>query len=227
MRAPVPVTVIIPIRNAAATVRSAVESVLNQSPPAAEVLCIDGASTDYGGEIVRGLGVAVIAQEGRGLANARNQGIRVSTQPWVAFCDADDRWAPDALEVRWRALTAAPALRAVVGRVVRESLVDTPATEAQARVIGQAVPGFTPGALLAHRSLFDDIGVFDECLTIGSDSDWFVRLQESDWPAQQLNTVVLYKGVRDTSLSADVATYRRELLTVARRFIDRRRESHP
>jgi hypothetical protein len=35
--------------------------------------------------------------------------------------------------------------------------------------------------------------------------------------------VVLYKGARGTSLSSDVAAYRRELLTVARRFIGRRR----
>jgi glycosyltransferase involved in cell wall biosynthesis len=227
MRSLAPVTVIIPMRNAAATVRRAVESILKQYPPPAEVLCIDGASTDSGGEIVRELGVTVIPQEGRGLANARNQGIRAGTQPWVAFCDADDRWVPDALAVRWRALTAAPALRSVVGRVVREALVNTSATEAQARVIGQAGPGFTPGALLAHRTLFHDIGVFDESLTIGSDSDWFVRLEESDWPARQLNEVVLFKGVRDTSLSADITTYRRELLTVARRFIDRRRGFQP
>jgi glycosyltransferase involved in cell wall biosynthesis len=223
----VPVTVIVPIRNAARTVRTAIESVLGQIPPPAEVICVDGASTDHGASIVRTLGVAVFPQQGRGIANARNQGIRASTSPWVAFCDADDRWAPDALQVRLRCLTAAPGARAVVGRVVREALTDTPATPAQAQLIGHSVPGFTPGALLAERALFDDIGPFDETLTIGADSDWFVRLEASGWPAHQLDDIVLYKGVRDTSLSADVATYRRELLTIARRFIVSRRGSTP
>jgi glycosyltransferase involved in cell wall biosynthesis len=217
------VTVIMPIRNAAATVRAAVLSVLGQQPPPTEVLCIDGASTDDGPALVRDLGVEVVTQQGQGLANARNQGIRNSTQPLIAFCDADDRWAPNALAVRLRALTKAPDVRAVVGRVVREAVGTLPATAAQTRLIGHPVPGFTPGALLAERTLFDALGLFDESLSIGSDSDWFVRLHGSPWPTLQLDDVVLYKGVRAASLSADVATYRRELLTVARRFIDQRR----
>lgn len=219
----VPVTVIMPIRNAAATVRTAVLSVLRQQPPPCEILCIDGASTDDGPAIVRELGVEVVTQQGRGLAHARNQGIHGSTQPIIAFCDADDRWAPDALAVRLRALTDVPDVRAVVGRVVREAVGTMPATTAQTRLIGQPVPGFTPGALLAERTLFHALGPFDEALSIGSDSDWFVRLQGSPWPTVQLDDIVLYKGVRAASLSADVATYRRELLTVARRFIDQRR----
>jgi hypothetical protein len=80
------------------------------------------ASTDGGAAIVHALGARVIPQQGRGLADARNQGIRASTHPWGAFCDADDRWAPDALQVRLRCLTGAPGARAVVGRVVREAL---------------------------------------------------------------------------------------------------------
>lgn len=227
MSASAPVTVIVPIRNAAATVRTAIESVLGQQPAPAEVLCIDGASTDGGAAIVRALGVPVIPQHGRGLAHARNQGIRHSTQPMIAFCDADDRWAPHALGLRLRHLTASPDVRAVVGRVMREALAETPVTRPHAHLIGLSVPGFTPGALLAQRTLFESIGGFDESLTIGSDSDWFVRLEESEWPVQRIDGLVLYKGVREASLSTDVATYRKELLTIARRFIDRRRGPTP
>ena len=52
-----------------------------------------------------------------------------------------------------------------------------------------------------------------------SDSDWFVRLHLSGHPAVRIDTVVLRKGANSASLSTDVATYRSELLTVARRFI--------
>ena len=74
-----------------------------------------------------------------------------------------------------------------------------------------------------RREVFELVGAFDERLSIGADTDWFVRLQQSPHPARQIDAVVLRKGARGNSLSTDVATYRRELLTVARRFIARRR----
>jgi len=89
------------------------------------------------------------------------------------------------------------------------------------------VPGFTPGALLIRRETFELVGAFDETLSIGADSDWFVRLQTSPRPTLQIDAVVLYKGARNSSLSTDVGAYRRELLTVARRFIASRRVREP
>lgn len=219
----VPISVIVPVRNAAAHLAAALASVQSQQPAPAEVIVIDGGSTDDSATIARALGARVIAQDGRGLAAARNQAIRESQQPWIAFCDGDDRWAPGALECRMQALAATPQAWVVIGRVIREQLADTEATAAQLERVGRPVPGFTPGAMVAHRRAFDEIGFFDETLKIGTDSDWCIRLQESPQPAIQIEDVVLYKGTRGTSLSSDVEAYRRELLTVARRFIGRRR----
>ena len=189
---------------------------------------IDGGSTDGSAEIAASRpGVRVIAQAGRGLAAARNQAILASSSPLIAFCDADDRWSEDALAVRLRALEQHPEALAVIGRVVLEELEGTAATAAQHTRIGRGVPGFTPGALLMRREAFDQVGPFDEGLSIGTDSDWFVRLQQSPHPALQIDDIVLRKGARGSSLSTDVATYRRELLTVARRFIARRRDERP
>jgi hypothetical protein len=89
--------------------------------------------------------------------------------------------------------------------------------------LGVARPGFTPGALVARRAVFDRVGPFDERLRIGTDSDWFVRLRESRCRVDLLDDVVLVKGVRSASLSTDVTAYRRELLDVARAYVTRRR----
>ena len=224
MNAFAPVSVILPVRNAAAHVAAAIESVLAQRPRPAEVLVIDGGSTDCTLEIAKRYPeLRLIHQQGRGLAAARNQAIQQSQCPWIAFCDGDDRWAENALAVRLRALESTPHALAVIGRVVLEAISNTSATPAQASRIGQPVPGFTPGALLARRTAFEQIGMYDESLAIGTDSDWFVRLQQSANPVVQIEDVVLWKGARGTSLSSDVAAYRRELLTVARRFIERNR----
>ncbi len=218
-----PVSVIVPVRNAAAHLAAALTSVQSQQPVPAEVIVIDGGSTDDSIAIARAHETRVIAQDGRGLAAARNQAIRASRQPSIAFCDGDDRWAPGALARRMDALAANPQAWVVIGRVTREQLTNTEASTAQLAQVGRPVPGFTPGAMVARRRTFEEIGFFDETLKIGSDSDWFIRLQESSEPAIQIEDVVLYKGARSTSLSGDVEAYRRELLTVARRFIGRRR----
>lgn len=219
----VPVSVIVPVRNAAAHLAAALASVQSQQPAPAEVIIIDGGSSDDSVAIARAHGTRVIAQDGRGLAAARNQAIRESQQPSIAFCDGDDRWAPGALARRMEVLAANHQAWVVIGRVMREQLANTEATAAQLEQVGRPVPGFTPGAMVARRRVFEEIGFFDETLKIGTDSDWFIRLQESPQPAIQIDDVVLYKGARGTSLSSDVEAYRRELLTVARRFIGRRR----
>ncbi len=171
-----------------------------------EILVIDGGSTDGSAEIAASRpGVRVIAQTGRGLAAARNQAILASRCPLIAFCDADDGWSEDALAVRLRALEAASGgarrhRSRRSGGTRRHG-----ATAAQHTRIGRSVPGFTPGALLMRREAFELVGPFDEGLSIGADSDWFVRLQQSSHPALQIDAVVLRKGARGSSLSTDVA----------------------
>lgn len=219
----VPVSVIVPVRNAAAHLAAAIASVQSQQPAPAEVIVIDGGSTDDSVAIARAQEIRVIAQDGRGLAAARNQAIRACQQPNIAFCDGDDRWAPGALARRMDALATNPQAWVVIGRVIREQLANTEASAAQLEQVGRPVSGFTPGAMVARRSTFEEIGFFDESLKISSDSDWFIRLQESPRPAIQIGDIVLYKGARSTSLSGDIEAYRCELLTVARRFIGRSR----
>jgi glycosyltransferase involved in cell wall biosynthesis len=216
-------TVIVPVRNAATHLPTALASILPQLPQSGEILVIDGDSSDDSVAIATAHGARVLHQQGRGLAAARNQAILASQTPWITFCDGDDRWASDSLAVRMRALVTNPTANAVIGRIVRERLPGTEATPAQLGQVGRPVPGFTPGAILVRRQIFEAIGLFDETLAIGADSDWFVRLQELEQPILQIDDTVLYKGARAISLSADVDAYRRELLVVARRFIGRRR----
>ena len=229
MNRAVPVSVIVPVRNAARYLAAAIDSVIIQEPCPDEILVIDGNSTDGSAAIAEKFtGVRVIPQVGCGLAGARNEAIRVARHTLVAFCDADDRWTEGALAARVEALNDNTEALAVIGLVVREEIEGTVPTAVQREQVGRPVPGFTPGAMLVRREAFDLVGWFDESLSIGTDSDWFVRLQQSGHPALRIDTVVLHKGSRGTSLSTDVAAYRSELLTVARRFIARQREkSHP
>ncbi|MCW5718041.1 MAG: glycosyltransferase family 2 protein [Bauldia sp.] len=221
------VGVVIPVRNGARTLAAAIASVLGQSPPPDDVVVVDGGSDDGSASSSLSLGVRVIAQEGRGLGAARNQGIAAVAGDLVAFCDVDDRWTDGALAMRLARLAAEPACGAVIGHLRRTVIGDETPTPQQASRLGQVEPGYTPGALLVRRAALAAVGPFDETLTLGCDSDWFVRLVQSAVRLDVLPDTVLLKGVRNTSLSTDIATYRRELLQVARGFIDRRRRETP
>lgn len=218
------VGVIIPVLNAARHIARALESVAAQQPAPVDILVVDGGSTDDSVAIARSYaGVRTIQQRGRGLGSARNQGLALVEGDYVGFCDADDCWSANALTSRLNAFAQHPWAVAVMGRVVFDCRDGTEPTILQSQRVGTIRAGFTPGALLARRVAFDQLGAFDEQLTIGTDSDWFVRLQQSSLQTLQIDEIVLYKATRAGSLSTDVATYRRELMAIARRFIDGRR----
>ena len=82
------VGVIIPVRNGARTIAAAIRSVCDQRPAPIDIVVIDGGSEDGSAALAATFpGVRVIAQAGRGLAAARNQGLRAVTGETIAFCE--------------------------------------------------------------------------------------------------------------------------------------------
>jgi glycosyltransferase involved in cell wall biosynthesis len=81
------ISVVIPVRNAAAFIEECLASVLRSRP--AEVIVVDGCSTDATAEIVARAGVRMISDGGAGVAAARMMGVEAGGQPLVALIDAD------------------------------------------------------------------------------------------------------------------------------------------
>lgn len=94
------VTAIIAVYNGEASIRRAIDSVLNQDFTDFELLVINDASRDSTSRILRSYGdrIRVISRlRNRGLAEARNLAVRRAKGRYVAFLDADDVWLPDRL----------------------------------------------------------------------------------------------------------------------------------
>lgn len=87
------VSLLIPAYNAARFVENIIADAKAQSPPFAEIIVYDDASTDKTAAKVRSLGVnhVIVGDINRGPSFARNQLLKASSQPWVHFHDADDR----------------------------------------------------------------------------------------------------------------------------------------
>lgn len=105
------VSVIIPIYNVASVVAETLKSVLAQTYTDFEVLIIDDGSTDDSVVICQefqDVRFQIIHQQNRGLAGARNTGIRHAQGDYLAFLDSDDLWLPEKLERHVQHLDTTP-----------------------------------------------------------------------------------------------------------------------
>ncbi|HEY0527697.1 MAG TPA: glycosyltransferase family 2 protein [Gemmatimonadaceae bacterium] len=101
------VSVVIPSYNRADLLQHTVDSILRQTIAPAEIIVVDDGSTDDTQRICAGFPTIVkcLRQNNQGLPAARNTGIRASTGDWIAFCDSDDLWAENKLEIQLAALS--------------------------------------------------------------------------------------------------------------------------
>lgn len=108
MQAPASLSAVIPTYNRAGLIGRAIESVLAQTYPAAEILVVDDGSEDNTRRIVEAYAerVRYVFQTNAGVSAARNHGVRMARHEWVAFLDSDDYWTPDHLSRMAKAIKA-------------------------------------------------------------------------------------------------------------------------
>jgi glycosyltransferase involved in cell wall biosynthesis len=93
---PLPISVVVCVRNRAEEIEGCLESILANHP--AEVLVMDGDSEDETRVRAARYPVQVINCGRRGLAHDRALGMQMAQQPFVAYVDSDVRIAPKTLE---------------------------------------------------------------------------------------------------------------------------------
>ncbi len=116
------VAVLLPARDAAGTVRSAVLSILRQDFRDLTIVAVEDGSRDGTGAVLEGLAardrrVVVVPGTGEGIAGALNRGLARCDAEVVVRMDADDVAHPRRIRRQLEALEADPALAAVGSRV--------------------------------------------------------------------------------------------------------------
>lgn len=217
------ISAIIPTYNYARYVRRAVDSALNQTYPVAEVIVVDDGSKDNTREVLAEYGdrIRYIYQANRGLAGARNTGIREAKSPWVAFLDSDDAWMPEKIERQVKRVESDHSIELVYtashlhypdGTIQPTTVLDPSQLWPRFRYINN----ICPSTVLVRRDVIMKAGCFDETLRYCEDWEMWVRMGPDLKCAAVHEPSIAYQ-MTPGSLSANFA----QELATAERIIDK------
>jgi glycosyltransferase involved in cell wall biosynthesis len=204
------VSVVIPTYERIATLSRAVDSVMAQTFSGFELIVVDDGSTDGTDEmILRDYpAVRLHRQENTGVSAVRNAGVALTAGEWIAFLDSDDAWLPEKLERQLSALANEPELRLSHTDEIwirNGKRVNQPKEYAKSGggIYLRCLPlcCICPSSVLLRRDLFDEIGGFDETISVCDDYDLWLRITARE-PVHYLDEALVRKyGGHEDQLS--------------------------
>jgi glycosyltransferase involved in cell wall biosynthesis len=209
----VKISVVVPVRNEEASIRTLLESLLNQTLKPAEIVITDSGSTDATPEIIsefmdRGEPIRMIrvtaALPGRG----RNLAAARAASDWIAFIDAGTNpelnWL-EALAERAEVESAADAADVVYGTYepVTDSLFKlcaviayvAPPYEAEGRLIRPC----SVVSVLMKRSVWEGVGGFPENLRSAEDLLFMRKIERANFKIVRAPDALVHWQVQSTA----------------------------
>ncbi|MGH7773458.1 MAG: glycosyltransferase family 2 protein [Candidatus Binatia bacterium] len=204
------VSVIIPTYNRWPMLCDAIESVLGQSYKDFELIVVDDGSEDGTVEKLVGYSSAlrVICHPRRGVAAARNIGVRWSSGRYLAFLDSDDMWKPRKLETQVAFMEAHLEIQICQTeeiwirngvRVNPKKKHRKPSGDILRASLDRCL--VSPSAVMMSRGLMERLGGFDEAFMVCEDYDLWLRIAV-DTPVPLIpEPLVLKRGGHGDQLS--------------------------
>lgn len=204
-------SVVIPCRNAADTLGTQLDALVQQKCPVPwEVVLCDNGSTDASRSLAttyrtRIPQLTIVDAAGvQGAGAVRNLGVQQAQGRWIAFCDADDEVATGWLEAMAHALSGHRLVAgAFEGRRLNDPRTlrsrDIPQSSGlQSADYGARLPHAGAGNLGIHRDLFLALGGFDPHLRWLEDTDLCWRAQMSGDALTFVPEAVVHVRLRPT-----------------------------
>lgn len=175
------ISIVIPTLDQAPFLPATLESLRAQRYEPLELFVQDGGSTDGTIEILEASGIPFVSQSDRGQADAINRGLRRARGEILAYLNSDDLLLPGALDAVAEAF-ADPKVRFVYGRAIY--------VDEAGRTVGPYLTRpwdperladlcyIAQPAAFWRRSLWRDVGEFDETLHHTMDYDYWLRVAE-------------------------------------------------
>lgn len=192
------VSVIIAAYQAAGTIARTLRSIAAQTLKPREAVVVDDGSNDGTAEVaeaeasrMNGVRLRVFrTDDNQGAGAARNRAIGLSTEPWLAFLDADDKWLPEKLERTMSRLEGTDYVLAAhdywtgEGKTARHHECERRFLEGPDPFVGLYRKGYIPScSVVARRDAVLAVGGFDPELLNAQDFDlWLEMLKKPGTP---------------------------------------------
>ncbi len=204
------VSVVLTTYNRKDLLRRAIRSVCGQTHAPDEIIVCDDGSTDGTQQelTIEFPSVHWLKQENKGVASARNRGIRHSRGTWIALLDSDDEWKPEKLELQLECMRLNPHSKAchtdeewirAGNQVIPPKFLDKSPKNLFVRSLRRCL--ICPSSALIQRDVFSEIGLFDESLPVCEDYDFWLRLLLLTEPALVDQKLVVKHGGHPDQLS--------------------------
>lgn len=175
-------SVVIAVRDRHRQLPEAVDSVLTQTGVDVEVVVVNDGSTDGTAEVADDIAarfdaVRVVHQANAGPSAARNAGVALTTGRWLTFLDSDDLMMPGRLAAQVHELRRVGPNSMVMGEesvVVADGIVPPLPITLQ---LAKPRPHWYAMTMMTTRSVFDDVGGFDESLRMAEDTELLFRMK--------------------------------------------------
>lgn len=220
------VSVIIPVYQGERHLAEAIDSVLAQTYPAAEIFVVNDGSTDGTAAVAARYGSAIryVERENGGIGAARNTALELTEMEWISFLDADDLWSSDKLAVQLAAFEAEPSPDLVFGYTKQFHDPSLP-PEVKAQIYCPEAPleGISASTLLLRRETFFRVGLFQTHWNIGEFLEWYLRAQEIGLKSFTVPQVVSYRRLHESNQGTRERKSRGDMLHILKASLDRRR----
>jgi glycosyltransferase involved in cell wall biosynthesis len=215
------VSVVIAVRDRHRQLPEAVDSVLTQTGVDVEVVVVNDGSTDGTAEVADGIAarfdaVQVVHQANAGPSAARNAGVGVSSGHWLTFLDSDDLMMTGRLAAQIQGLRRVGPNSVVMGEEsieIADGVVPPPSITAQ---LAQPRPRWYTMTMMTTRSVFDDVGGFDESLRTGEDTELLFRMHRHGAVIARFEQIWTHRRIFGDNLVYDDAALRRTSLMALR-----------
>jgi glycosyltransferase involved in cell wall biosynthesis len=192
------ITVIIPCRNGANYINEAIASVQRQNI-SVEIIVVNDGSTDNTADLAASLGCKVISIPHSGLSAARNVGLKAAQCEYILFLDHDDVMNAGTLRQLFAAFTNKVDFTSAK---VQDFMSPELTEEDKDRLAPRSEPycGLLTGAYLFRRSIFEQVGGFDEKLKTGQGVEFLLRCVKGGLREWKMDFVAARRRLHNTNM---------------------------
>lgn len=165
--------------------QNAIDSVLNQSYPAAEVIVVDDGSDDGSVKFLTNKylnAIKLVSIKHGGVSRARNTGAISAAAPWIAFLDSDDVWHHNKLQIQVNYMESNPGYNLCHSNEIWyrntrrvNQMHKHRKAEGDYFIRGLERCLISPSTVLLNKQKFFDIGGFDVSMPACEDYDLWLR----------------------------------------------------